>query len=141
MATGAIRAGFETNQRIQRLFRQVVRPSAEVRRLRAEDRAARRWEIRRRFEPWPDSDRGSSERAAILKGEAQRLLVDAAPLAVETLIGIMESSRSSMAQVAAAKEVLERALGAEARAGLETSRRAERIDQAWKELLADRANP
>ena len=46
-----------------------------------------------------------------------------------------------MAQVAAAKEVLERALGAEARAGLETSRRAERIDQAWNELLADRANP
>ena len=134
-------SGIERGRFTPETARRAAQRSAEVRRLRAEERAARRWEIGRRFEPWPDSDRGSGERAVVLKGEAQRLLVDAAPLAVETLIGIMESSRSSMAQVAAAKEVLERALGAEARAGLETSRRAERIDQAWNELLADRANP
>ena len=37
-------------------------------------------------------------------------MVEAAPVAVETLVRVMESSRSGMAAVAAAKEVLERAM-------------------------------
>src|SRR6266568_1174039 len=88
-------SGTERGRFTPETARRAAQRSADVRRLRAEERAARRWEVRRRFEPWPTNDRGSSERAADLKGEAQRLLVDAAPLAVETLIGIMVTLTSA----------------------------------------------
>ena len=53
----------------------------------------------------------SSLSAKDARAEAERLLADAAPLAAEALVRILEDSRSATATVAAAKEVLERALG------------------------------
>jgi hypothetical protein len=57
------------------------------------------------------SAQSRNSRSQAAKAEARELLIEAAPEAVEVLTETMRSSKSAIARVQAAKEILERALG------------------------------
>jgi hypothetical protein len=57
------------------------------------------------------STQARKNRSEAARAEARELLVQAAPEAVEVLTDTMRSSKSAIARVQAAKEILERALG------------------------------